>query len=276
MNKVRYQKYIQSQKQIFADQVCENCGKEHDHSYGSGRFCSKRCRAQYVAKHVKTHISPHKGPSPKKKWKCCKCNLTFDTRAQKQKHNKECHSISAWNKGLTKETSPILKQIGEAYHKKIQSGELKPAWLGRKHSTETKNKISVSMKQYFREHPDEAFYKRCHYTNYNYAEEYFKNIFDNAGLTYKKNFAFNGYFLDFAFKNLKIDFEIDGSQHHNDPKIVKHDLIRNNAIQSNGWSIIRIYWPTWQKRSLEDKHKILNILIGYLSGVVKTPNIISY
>ena len=23
--------------------ICENCGKEHDGSYGSGRFCSKSC-----------------------------------------------------------------------------------------------------------------------------------------------------------------------------------------------------------------------------------------
>ena len=29
---------------------CENCGKEHDGSYGSGRFCSKLCAHSFVGK----------------------------------------------------------------------------------------------------------------------------------------------------------------------------------------------------------------------------------
>ena len=28
--------------------ICENCGKEHNGSYGSGRFCSKKYRYDYV------------------------------------------------------------------------------------------------------------------------------------------------------------------------------------------------------------------------------------
>lgn len=30
--------------------ICEYCGKEHDGSYGSGRFCSKYCAHKYIAK----------------------------------------------------------------------------------------------------------------------------------------------------------------------------------------------------------------------------------
>lgn len=33
--------------------ICENCGKEHDGSYGSGRFCSKFCSVSYTNKHRK-------------------------------------------------------------------------------------------------------------------------------------------------------------------------------------------------------------------------------
>ena len=29
---------------------CENCGNEHDGSYGSGRFCSKHCSQSFLAK----------------------------------------------------------------------------------------------------------------------------------------------------------------------------------------------------------------------------------
>jgi len=30
--------------------ICENCGKEHDGSYGSGRFCSDLCRRKWSGK----------------------------------------------------------------------------------------------------------------------------------------------------------------------------------------------------------------------------------
>lgn len=30
--------------------ICENCGKEHDGSYGSGRFCNISCRSSYINK----------------------------------------------------------------------------------------------------------------------------------------------------------------------------------------------------------------------------------
>lgn len=32
--------------------ICENCGKEHDGSYGSGRFCSKECARSYSTKNI--------------------------------------------------------------------------------------------------------------------------------------------------------------------------------------------------------------------------------
>ena len=35
--------------------ICENCGKKHDGSYGSGRFCSKSCKCAFNAK--KNHWS---------------------------------------------------------------------------------------------------------------------------------------------------------------------------------------------------------------------------
>ena len=30
--------------------ICENCGKEHDGSYGSGRFCCKECARSFSTK----------------------------------------------------------------------------------------------------------------------------------------------------------------------------------------------------------------------------------
>ena len=36
--------------------ICENCGNEHDGSYGSGRFCSNHCRHVSIGKQTKKHI----------------------------------------------------------------------------------------------------------------------------------------------------------------------------------------------------------------------------
>lgn len=108
---------------------CENpdCGKEHDGSYGSGRFCSNECRRHYIAViGAKTAIkngNKHRPANFKNtqhaeygRWKCTICNNIFYTRAKLTEHRKS-HGFKlhhAWNKGLTKET---CKSIANACQK---------------------------------------------------------------------------------------------------------------------------------------------------------------
>ena len=47
----------------------------------------------------------------------------------------------AWNKGLTKETDLRVKQYSITHTNKIQSGEITPAFKGKKHSPETKKAL---------------------------------------------------------------------------------------------------------------------------------------
>lgn len=86
--------------------VCENCGNEHDGSYGSGRFCSKMCSNEYIAStkrnannpKVKAHLDELrlKGiigqRSPYGTWKCEECQLVFETRAKLFQHQHEIHA----------------------------------------------------------------------------------------------------------------------------------------------------------------------------------------
>lgn len=85
---------------------CENpeCGKEHDGSYGSGRFCSITCRRRYIAltssKTIKEHgtrysfFKMNKGNgNPYRQarfgtWKCKVCEEIFNTRKELQQHKK--------------------------------------------------------------------------------------------------------------------------------------------------------------------------------------------
>jgi ribosomal protein L37AE/L43A len=86
---------------------CENpeCSKEHDGSYGSGRFCCKQCKNRYIAltkinvknPNVKAHLDKLRAEgriqhrAPFGTWKCNHCNKIFETRYLLQKHIKDIH-----------------------------------------------------------------------------------------------------------------------------------------------------------------------------------------
>ncbi len=123
---------------------CENCRKEHDGSFGSGRFCSDHCRHSYCGKKTKHHVCNLKDYNTKRKspygtWTCTICGKIFETRSILQSHRKTDHNFiyrkTSWNKGKTKETSDIVKQIAE---------KNKTSMLGKSHhlSKETKEKLS--------------------------------------------------------------------------------------------------------------------------------------
>lgn len=95
--------------------ICENCGKEHDGSYGSGRFCSDHCRRAYCVKQRKAFKCNWPGAKPKEGGWQCKCGQTFLTRRLLRVHRDECEVNKIrkeviWNKGLTKETDERIKK----------------------------------------------------------------------------------------------------------------------------------------------------------------------
>ncbi len=108
---------------------CENCGKEHNGSYGSGRFCSKSCKQSYIAKQVKHRVceftkNSSKYRAPYGTWICSKCNKIFETRRKLTEHCHQNHPLNgkAWNSGLTKETDNRLKISSEKISKTLKDG----------------------------------------------------------------------------------------------------------------------------------------------------------
>ena len=64
--------------------------------------------------------------------------------------------------------------------------------------------------------------------------------------------------MDFAFEGLNKYIEVDGEQHYLDPKIVKHDKIRQENLDKTEWKCIcRIRWSKFQKLTDEQKHKFI-------------------
>ena len=244
--------------------ICENCGKEHDGSYGSGRFCSKHCRFVFIGKQTKKHVcnfNKHGKPktAPYGTWKCKKCDMIFETRRKLEDHNHEFHPIpkgSSWNKGLTKETDERLAKANAKLKARYASGEIVSPQKGKHLSAEQRTKTSASMKKFYKEHPELTPYKLHHSSKESYPEKYFNELFTKENICgFKRDYYVDGYYLDFAFLDKKIDFEVDGSQHYVDPKIVEHDKVRTQHLESLGWKTFRIDWRVWQKMSNDQKHE---------------------
>ena len=137
-------------------------------------------------------------------------------------------------------------------HPPAAQKRLRELWLGRKHTPESKARISASMKRFFTENPDRAGYALNHYSKgASYPERYWRECLENAGVTFEAEYPLGSYRLDFGFPDTKVDLEIDGNQHQADPRIVKHDKVRDLWVTRQGWKVIRVSWPSFRKLSHE-------------------------
>lgn len=135
----------------------------------------------------------------------------------------------------------------------------------RKHSEQTKDRISKSRIKYLEQNPDKVPYKLNHYSKgRSYAENYWKSILDAHKLVYKEQYQIYLYQLDFAFVDSKIDLEIDGEQHYLDERISLSDQRRNEYLENLGWKIIRIRWSEFQKN--KDKEAFVHTIIEQLKS----------
>ena len=119
------------------------------------------------------------------------------------------------------------------------------------------------MKEYLKQHPDKVPYVINHHSKGDsYCEKYFKDILNNANLEYKQNYYQCGYFLDFAFPEKHIYFEVDGEQHYVDKRIIEHDIKRTKILSDNGWRcLFRIRWSKYQKLSKDKKEIFIKKII---------------
>jgi very-short-patch-repair endonuclease len=109
----------------------------------------------------------------------------------------------------------------------------------KKHSEETKLKISKARIKYLTENPDKVPYLINHSSKKSYPEQIFENALLSSGI---KGWIYgyqNGiYEYDFAWPEQKIDVEIDGSTHLSD-KVKKIDERRDIFSKESGWIVLR-------------------------------------
>ena len=192
--------------------------------------------------------------------KLCKNRNSFTqhTRLCSQNPTRQMSNLKNqdWAKGLTKETDErIYKQSkSEKAFFENHNGHFK----GKKHSKETKDKISISRKKYLQKNPNKVPYLVNHSSKTSYPEQYFIELFKSENIDLDYHLQVSKYELDFYNLNKMIDVEIDGEQHYVDERIVKSDVERTNYLQSLGWKIFRVRWSEYQKASSNEKLEIIN------------------
>lgn len=226
---------------------CENpdCGKEHDGSYGSGRFCSEHCRRVYSGKRVningnqKCNFSSGKGGHKRASygtWKCERCNLIFETRAQLFDHIHEVHPIhkgQIWNKGLTAKDDFRISKARRTLKEGYKSGRLINPNKGKKHTLEEIAKIRKGYTKYLMSLDNFVG------PNYNKSSIQFLDALSKEkgwNLQHAENggeITVLGYWLDAYDKERNIVVEYDESAHYVDVEnniLCEKDLKRQQEI----------------------------------------------
>lgn len=171
---------------------------------------------------------------------------------------------TAWNKGLTKETDERVLKGAQSLKDCYRSGKLVPYNKGKQQTDETKAKISASMKNFLLYNPNMIPYVRNHSSKVSYPEAYFLDIFkEYSCITYHHRVGL--YELDFCNIKTKRCVEIDGDQHILDDRIVKHDQIRTQQLQDQGWIIKRILWSEYKKLPKNKQADVVDGCIEFLT-----------
>lgn len=158
------------------------------------------------------------------------------------------------------------KELGTEYKLSEETRKkMSASSSGRKHSEETKKRLSKHRIEFLKENPDMVPYKLNHYSKGpSYPEIYWKGILDAHNVDYVEEYQISSYSLDFALVDKKIDLEIDGEQHYLDQRIVESDIRRTEFLENEGWTIIRIRWSEYQKLDRRKKEIFVRKIIKQL------------
>lgn len=256
------QKYVHYSRTDFSSKigirtVCPVCGMEF------------RSRLEFEKHRKETRHYKPSNRNARGNWLCRHCGEVFATRkelyAHKRNHNADrmyvcrfCGEVFQTTFGIAAHTSNCKMNPNYEKIKAVRSMTGKKL-KGFKHGEEFREKCSEAKKRYYSLHPDELPFVKWHSSKESYAERYFSKLFALEKVHgIKREFRVGRYSLDFAFEDEMIDFEVDGSQHYDCQKIVKHDKERTEFLNNLGWRIIRIRWSEWQKMGKEEKGKWLH------------------
>lgn len=117
--------------------------------------------------------------------------------------------------------------------------KLKLTQTGKKHTADTRRRMSENKKIYLDNNPDKVPYRLYHSSIKSFPEmtfEKYLKLNNIKGWVY--NYRFGRYSFDFAFPEWQLDIEIDGKTHLNE-KVKNSDMDRDLFVTNLGWRVIR-------------------------------------
>lgn len=266
---------------------CKNCGKEHDGSYGSGKFCCSSCRVSFTnkqrGKHSKETIEKISNTikAKLKQGYCIRNNqYTNNTNIYKPislyelvSQNIICNPCNYSIKDKNFDYNKIVDLRYCPYCNKEYYGYItKHGNLSIKFCSEecSKNSMKLKLSNKVQERINDGTFSGWKTRNVSsYAEKFWEDVLNNNNISYEREYVVEidktkRYFIDFLLKikNKRIDLEIDGKQHTYDDR-KEHDIIRDDILKNKGYIVYRISWNEIhsKKGKAEMKNKIENFLL---------------
>lgn len=202
-------------------------------------------------------------------WNCRFCKLNFRTRKELNNHISSVHN----GKGIQIHSKDLRKC---SFCNKEWETTLEGFKLHERYCIENPNRvvpkshpISEDVKKRISEKQKENYKGKSRFnidrSQEPYSEKYFREWLEKENIEYKKNFHVDRFFLDFAFPDKKIYFEVNGEQHYgkmyNGKDYQERDKERTAILKSLGWiCIATVRWSEFRSLQANERSMALNKL----------------
>jgi G:T-mismatch repair DNA endonuclease (very short patch repair protein) len=263
--------------------ICQRCGNNHDSSYGSGKYCSKKCA---FTKNENQLAACRKPKSVETRIKMSKPKSDTSKMGKRDKSGDKNPNSYAINGKLKDRNNSAYQNICEANKRnglgwleencKAHSEKMKGEsnWMkGKKHSRESIDKMKLTIQEKYSSGKFNSFTRSISKAE----REIMKYLTDN-GINFISQYIIKGSPLryDLYLPNKNIIIEYYGDYWHGNPKIYKKDSLlgrgtnkytaeekwatdkkKENYAINAGYSISII----WESDFNSNKHNILNTLL---------------
>lgn len=250
----------------FTCQFCNKVFKKHCAVAIHERTCKQNPNKIPLTNHKCNfpHITKEGG------WTCNICGTVFQTRAEHNKHKTTSHADHQYV-----QVHPKLLFECVHCHKQWET-TIEGFKTHEKYCIENPNRVipkshpvSEDVKKRISEKQKENYKGKSRFnidrSQEPYSEKYFREWLNKENIEYKKNFHVDRFFLDFAFPDKKLYFEVNGEQHYrkmyNGRDYQERDRERADILSNLGWNCIAtIRWSEFRALQSNERSVALDKL----------------
>jgi very-short-patch-repair endonuclease len=213
---------------------------------------------------------------------CPNCGKTFKNVYSMSAHKGHCLGLSstsqfdgrrAWNKGLSKKADMRVAKMADSLAVGYAEGKITPGMAGKSHSEEAREKMRKKRVEYLKKrNRSMTGWERRNARLMSYLEQWF---WDSVVMSHNLNDCHeiinekceSGFFIDFAFDDVRLAVELDGSCHFvNGISRIDHDKRKDSVLRKAGWTIYRIPYFDVQNDADATIKRFLDVLSALKLG----------